>query len=135
MRLNRKGEGGFMGSVLAMMIVVISLTAFLSFLAFSTSQENDRGTEIPADLLNDVYIVSGKIDADLEGRMCYVIERYGYEGMKVILEISDGIYDSSLTVSVGSCDTDRIFSKCGVITVMTDDGRCVPVRYTMAVWS
>ena len=135
MRLNRKGEGGFMESVLAVMVVVISLTAFLSFLALSVSQDHDGDPFIPNDLLDDVRIVGGCIEADLEDRMYCVIERYGYDGMKIILEISDGIYHSSLTQSAGSCDSDRIFSKNGLISVRTDDGRSVPVRYSVAVWS
>jgi Tfp pilus assembly protein PilV len=134
MRLNKKGEGGYMESMLAVMVVVISLTAFLSFLAYSSSQHSEKEAEMPSDILDDVRIINGQIEADIEGKMANAIERYGYEGMRVILSVSDGIYDSKLTVSVGSHDSDVILSKNGSMIVRSDDGRSVAVTYSMAVW-
>ena len=124
-----------MESVLAVMVVVISLTAFLSFLALSMSVTPDKETEIPLDFLDDVRMIGGNIEADIEEEMAIMTERYGYLGMRVRLSISDGIYDSSVTVKVGTFDSDVITTKQGTITVRTDDGRSVPVMYTVAVWT
>jgi len=135
MRMNKKAEGGFMESIVAAIAVVITLTAFLSFLAVSLS--STAATEvkgIPQDLLRDVTIVNGEIEADIEEKMVAVKELNGYEGIRVILSVSDGIYDSELTVSVGKFDSDRIHSQTGTTMVRTDDGRNVPVNYVMAVW-
>jgi len=134
MRPNGKGEGGFMESMLAVMIVVISLTAFLSFLAFSTSHEHEKEADIPADILNGVRIAGGNIEADIEDGMTSTIARYGYKGMKVILSTADPLFDSSLTITEGSCDSDVIRSRGGTIIVRSDEGRSVPVNYSMAVW-
>ncbi|MDR0198291.1 MAG: hypothetical protein LBI08_00925 [Methanomassiliicoccaceae archaeon] len=135
MRLNEKGEGGFTESIVAVMVVVISLTAFLSFLAFSVSHDTERGTEIPLDLLNEVYIVNGNIVADIGPRMVVVAETYGFAGMRVTLTTADSTYDSSLTLNVGHQDTDNIRTVGGTIIVRADDGRSVPVNYWVAVWS
>jgi hypothetical protein len=133
MRLDGKGEGGFMESILAVMIIVITLTAFLSFLAFSTSHHHEREPVVPTDMLDDVRIVNGKIDADIEAAMIDIIERYGYRGMRVTL--TSEIYGSSLTVNVGTNDSETILSKNGTIIIRSDDGRSVPVSYSVAVWS
>jgi len=134
MKLNNKGEGGFMESMAALMIVIISLTAFISFLAFSISQESTTDNEIPLNILNDVRIVNGEIEADIEEKMLVSVETNGYAGMRVILSAA-GIYDSSKTLNVGRQDSDAVNTRAGTIIVRTDDGRSVPVNYTMAVWS
>lgn len=123
-----------MESILAVMVIVITLTVFLSFLAFSTSQHHERETEIPTDIFDDVRIVNGNIKADLENVMIDTIERYGYRGMRIILTAT-GIYDSSITLNVGTNDSDTIRSKNGTIVIRSDDGRSVPVNYSVAVWS
>ncbi|MDR0778881.1 MAG: hypothetical protein LBE48_05555 [Methanomassiliicoccaceae archaeon] len=133
MRLNRRGEGGFIESVIAVMAIIITLTVFLSFLAFSTSQYDEREKEMPMSILDDVKIISGNIEADIEGTMDEIIGRYGYTGMRVILSAAS-IYDSSVTFSAGKNDSDKIISKNGTIIVRSDDGRSVPVNYSMAVW-
>ena len=135
MKLNKKAEGGFMEAVLAVMAVVITLTAFLSFLSISLSDDHEAETEISLNILDDVRIVDGNIEADIEDKMNETVERYGYGGMKVVLSISNGIYDSSLTIGVGEFDSDVAASKNGTVTVRTDDGRTVPVSYSMAVFS
>ncbi|MCL2786645.1 MAG: hypothetical protein FWD81_05460 [Methanomassiliicoccaceae archaeon] len=134
MKLNRKGEGGFMESMLAVMVVVISLTAFLSFLPFSMSVEDYVDHDIRSDILDGVRISGGKIETEIGERIEETMIRYGYEGMTIILSVSDGIYGSEVTFSAGSRDSDNIVSKNGTITVRADDGRSVPVKYSMAVW-
>ena len=135
MRLNKKGEGGFMEAMVAVMAVIITLTAFLSFLALSISYDDEDDPDIPLDLLDHVHIVNGKIEADIEERMDIIINRYGYAGMRVILSTAGSVFDSSLTVNAGITESDIIRSKGGTMIVKADDGRSVPVRYLVAVWS
>ncbi|MDR2865941.1 MAG: hypothetical protein LBV13_00825 [Methanomassiliicoccaceae archaeon] len=133
MKMNSRGEGGLTESVLAVMIVIISLTAFLSFLAFSMSEDQERGKEVPLDFLDDVQIINGAIEADIEEKMEELIRIYGFIGMCVILSTS-GIYDSEVKITTGSTDSDTIISAGGAIAVRSDDGRSVPVNYSVAVW-
>ena len=135
MRLNSRGEGGFTESMVAVMIVVISLTAFVSFLAFSLSPGAERTADVPTDFLNFVHIVNGNIEADIEDRMIASAELYGFAGMRVDLSAADGTYDSVLTLNVGHQDTDVIHTKGGTIVVKDGNGRSVPVNYSVAVWS
>ncbi|MDR0334904.1 MAG: hypothetical protein LBH69_03360 [Methanomassiliicoccaceae archaeon] len=135
MNINKRGEGGFMESMIAVMIVVISLTAFLSFLAFSLSHDTEKATEVPTEFLSGVRIANGNIEADIEDRMIAAAELHGFIGMRVTLSAVDGIYDSKLTLDVGHQDSDVIHTKGGTIVVRTDDGRSVPVNYSVAVWS
>ncbi|MCL2608162.1 MAG: hypothetical protein FWD92_06395 [Methanomassiliicoccaceae archaeon] len=134
MDLSKKGEGGFMESMVAVMIVVISLTAFLSFLSFSTSVQVEKEADIPLDLLDNVCIINGQIEADVEQRMIEITERYGYKGMYLRLSTAGAMYDSELIISVGTCDHGIIRSKGGTIIAGSDGGRSVPVNYSMAVW-
>ena len=136
MKMNSKGEGGFMESMVAVVVVIISLTAFLSFLAFSVSHDSEKEAEIPLEMLSGVRIAGGSIEADgMEERMTAAIERHGYIGMRVILSATDGIFDSKVTFNAGIQDSDIIRSGGGTIIVPADDGRSVPVNYTVAVWS
>jgi hypothetical protein len=136
MMLSKKAEGGFMESIVAVIAVVITLTAFLSFLAVSLSHNDAIERDImPADLLNDVRIVNGTIETDIEQKMIVASELNGYQGMRVILSVADGTYDSSLTVNVGSFDSDIIRSRSGTFIVKSNDGRSVPVNFVMAVWT
>jgi len=134
MDLNKKGEGGFPESVAAVMIVVISLTAFLSLLSFSVSIQIEKEADIPLDMLNPVCIVNGCIEADVEQCMTEMMERYGYLGMRLTLSAAGAMYDSELIVSVGTRDHGDIRSKGGTIIVSSDGGRSVPVNYSVAVW-
>ena len=122
-----------MGAMLAVIVVVISLTAFLSFLALSLSYEHEHEPDVPLDVLGYVRIVDGKIEADIEEKMNETIERYGYEGMTVILVIDDGIYDSSLIVRIGTFFSDNVLCETGTFIVKADNGRSVPVGYSVAV--
>jgi hypothetical protein len=133
MKLNRKGEGGFMESIIAVMVIVISLTAFLSFLAFSVSHEVEREPDVPTEVIGGVRIVSGMIETDAEGNIVGMIERGRYQGMRLTLSVN-GIYNDRVTLSAGSFDSDNIVSRTGSVIAETDGGRRVPVQYSLAVW-
>ena len=136
MKINSKGEGGFMESMAAVAVVVISLTAFLSFLAFSVSHDTEeKENELPLYILDDVRIANGDIEADIEDKMNTAIERYGYTGMRVTLTADDGTICSAVTLNAGHQDSDVIRSRTGTIIIAADNGRSVPVNYAMAVWS
>ena len=124
-----------MESMIAVMVIIITLTAFLSFLSFSMAYVPEKGIDVPLDVLDDVSIVNGKIESDAEEKMLISMERYGFKGMRVILSVADTTYNSTLTLNLGSNDSDIITTKSGTIIVRSDDGRSVPVNYTVAVWS
>jgi len=134
MKFNGRGEGGMIESMMAVMIVMIVLTAFISLLAFSTSYQDEKEIGIPANMFDDVRIVGGGIEAPMEERMADLAERYGYHGVTVILSTADHLYDSEIRITVGSSGTDRIWSVSGTMIVGTDDGRSVPINYSVAVW-
>ena len=120
--------------MMAVMVVIIALTVFLSLLAHSTSYDDGKDISIPANMFNDVRLVGGNIEAPLEDRMNELVERYGYIGITVMLSTADPLYDSEITMTVGSSFADRIWSESGTLIVVTDDGRSVPVKYSMVVW-
>jgi hypothetical protein len=134
MKMNKSGEGGFMESMIALIIVIISLTAFLSLLAFSFSHDTGGEIEMPLNVLDDVRIVNGNIEADIDEKMATALETHGLAGMRVVLSVSDGIYHSEVTFNAGRRDGDLIHTRTGTIMIRSDDGRCVPVGYIMAVW-
>ncbi|MCL2712458.1 MAG: hypothetical protein FWD37_04205 [Methanomassiliicoccaceae archaeon] len=133
MKLNKKGEGGFMESIVAVMVIVISLTAFLSFLAFSTSQSLEKEADVPTELLSGISIVNGSIETDAKEKIMNIMERNSYRGVRFTLSL-DGIYDDSVIFSAGTFDSDVIISRTGSLIAPSDDGRHVPVRYSLAVW-
>jgi len=134
MRRGNKGEGGFIESMMAVLVVIVALTAFLSLLAHSTSYDDEKDISIPVNMFNDIRIVNGNIEAPLEDRMNDLTERFGYRGITVMLSTADPLYDSAIMITVGSSDAERIWSKSGTLIAGTDDGRSVPVKYSMAVW-
>ena len=122
-----------MESIVAVMVIVISLTAFLSFLAFSTTQEIEKEADVPLEILDGIRIVNGSIETDAEERMIIIVERGNYLGIRLTLTMS-GIYNDSVILNVGAFDTDVIISRSGSFIASSDDGRSVPIRYSLAVW-
>ena len=125
---DRKGEGGFAESITIMIVVVISLTAFLAILPAAFS-DNVREERMPVDLLDNISISGSEISfgADIENAMS---ER-GFSAFRIVIKVIGT--DRTYEVSAGSGDQDGMMYRSG--TVMADvDGRRMNAGYEMAVW-
>jgi len=128
MRLNKKGEGGFMESVMVMMIVIISLTLFLAILpsAFNNDKETDT---IPTEFLNDIYVTDSGISCgiDIEETM----KSDGFTAFRLVVRII-GI-DERYELSSGERSSDNMLYTSGTILV-NFGGRTMNAEYELAVW-
>jgi len=128
MKLNCRGEGGFMESVVVMMIVIISLTAFLAILpsAFNNDKE---GETIPTEFLGDISIEDSKIccGTDIEKTM----KDSGFSSFRLMVKTIGigGTYE----LSSGERNSDDMMYTSG--TILVDfEGRTINAEYELAAW-
>ena len=77
MRKDRRGIGGFMGTMVAMMIVTITISAFMAVFAYTNLPE----AEVPGistDFLKDILVIDGEITGIDDSYVVEESERKGY---------------------------------------------------------
>ena len=128
MRLNKKGEGGFVEAIAAVMVVTVALTLFMALLP-SVMNDDANEREIPRDVLNGLYVSEGKLccDSDLKE----TVSAMGYSAMT--LKVWKFGTTDEYTMTSGIPNGDDIVHRSGTMP-MRVDGRTVNVGYEMAVW-
>ena len=129
--MDRKGIGGFMEAMMAMMAVTITLTAFMGILAYADISTD--GTDIDTSFLDGLRIMDGKIYGINEDAIISSISTYDVSGIQVNIDtIGDILYDS-LKIRYGT-ETSMNRFKEGTVTLDSDDGRRVLAHYEVVVW-
>jgi len=128
MRLNKKGEGGFMESIVVMMVVIVALTAFLAILPSAFNDDKDQDT-IPTGFLNGISIEDSEIccSTDIEKTM----RDGGFSAMRLVI-ITIGI-DGTYELFFGERNSDDMTYTSGTILIDAG-GRKINAEYNLAVW-
>ena len=95
MRKDRKGVGGFMETMVAMMIVTIVISMFMTTFAYNNMQQEET-YNISTDFLNGLSISEGRIiglDPDYTVKES---ERMGYHSMTIHIHVAGTIHDIDL---------------------------------------
>ncbi len=136
MKLNRKGEGGFMEAMIAVMVVTLSLTAFMGVLSYNVLTDSPEETvvEEPAleflDLLSikDKKIV-GDLDEEMEGLA------FGYSAVKIKVVAIGNVSIESLDKTYGEKTDNIVRSDVGSVLLNADDGRTLLCSYEVIIWN
>ena len=130
--MNKKGIGGFMESMFAMMTVMVALTAFLMIIAYTDTTVDDR--EVNVSFLDELYVSNGKICGLKESSLFILMEKERSKGMDVRLDVIGDVMNDSLEYHCGE-RTDHPMGRTGTVSLDSDDGRTLLARYEVVYWS
>lgn len=131
MRKDRRGIGGFMETMVAMMIVTITISAFMAVFAYTNLPE----AEVPGistDFLKDILVIDGEITGIDDSYVVEESERKGYRSMTVCIRSTGDLYDLELNIGTPTYGCDQIIEN-GIFMLEHDDGsRCAAVYEVVA---
>lgn len=129
--MDKKGIGGFMEAMLAMMAVTVTITAFIGVLAYAHAEPQER--DIDTSFLSGLRIEDGRIcNLDEDAITSYVL-RIDASGITVKVEIVGDALSDSLRFTYGK-ETGHTSFKEGTLTLDSDDGRRLLAHYEVVVW-
>jgi hypothetical protein len=128
MRMNRKGEGGFMEAAAVTMAVVVSLSAFLAVLP-SAFDGDVKDETIPSGFLDGISVTDSGISfgTDIERTM----SDGGFSAIRLTVRVIGT--DRTYEFSSGDRSSDNMSYHSGTVLVSAD-GRKVNAEYELAVW-
>ena len=129
---DRKGVGGFMEAMVAMMIVLIAVTVFIGLFAYHQLPENDS-VSIDTSYL-EFSIVDGRISGDITEEMQETCIKYDLKGIRVDISPVGNLFDDSKRFTYGSTDSDNITSEKGTLRLYGNDGSSVLATYEVVYW-
>ncbi|MCL2032596.1 MAG: hypothetical protein FWG96_04955 [Methanomassiliicoccaceae archaeon] len=133
MRFNKRGELGFPEAMMAVMIVTLSLTAYLGLFALNAAN-NESGAAVHVDhrIFDNLVLNNGEVAGDIEMQLVSEAERHGYRGISVICEVPGGLGFKGMSVRIGDMDG-MISSERFLFQLRSADGRIVPAVIEVAV--
>jgi len=132
MDFDRKGDIGFMEAMMSMMVVILTLTAFIGAFSIHMAHENAQRTIFEEDF-QDSFSISGKgIVGDPTEAIIRMMEFEGFKGIVVRCSVPgmDSIPDRMF--SAGEV-TKSIESTKRLVTLGGDDGRSIPAIIEVAI--
>ncbi len=132
MRMDRKAEGSFAETMVAMMVVTIALTVFMTVFAYSL-QSDDREQPISTDFTESLRIVDGDIVGIDESYVDEECTRRGYSSMVITIETAGDFNHASLLLGNPS-DSDFTYVS-GMTEIPCDDGSVVAARYEVVAFA
>lgn len=132
MKMNRKAEGSFAETMIAMMVVTIALTAFMGVFAYSCCHNDGPDTRISTDFVKDLRIEGGEIVGVDQSYIDDECTRKGYASMVITVETAGSVNHCSLRIGTGS-DSDYSFVR-GTIDLPCDDGTVVIANYEVVAF-
>ena len=131
---DKRGEGGFMEAMLALMMVTIALTAFLSMLAYCEIGGSDDEISLDTDFIEDAQLIDGKIVIEADDRLDRFVDMNGLNGARLSIRIAGTLSDASLIRSSGTEDGDNVSAINGTFPIGSDDGRVFVASYEVVYW-
>ena len=132
MRMDRKAEGSFAETMMAMMIVTVALTVFMTVFAYSLNTE-DREQPISTDFTHSLRYEDGEIIGIDESYVEEECTRRGYSSMVIRIEIAGSMNSASLLLGSLS-ESDFSFVR-GTVCIPCDDGTTVAANYEVVAFA
>jgi len=131
---NDKRGSGMLESMVAMMVVIIALTAFMGM--FCYYQMNDEyANENDFEFVKKLEIRDGKITGDVQEDLAYLVESNCYSKVELKVNVVGDVNCSEFTDSFGEIVTDNVDSFKGTFNIASDDGRSLLANYEVIIWS
>ena len=131
---NRKGEGGFLEAIVALMIVSIALTGFLGLLSYSELGKMDDSVHLDTGFIEELELYDGRITGETDGQMLRFIEKNGLNGAELKVYVAGGLSNASLDNIYGIDDGNNAASFMGTFSIPSDDGRVFVASYEVIYW-
>ena len=131
MRKDRRGIGGFMETMMAMMIVTIAISAFMTVFTY-TNLEQSEPAEISTDFLDGLSIRNDRIvglDKDYPEKESL---RKGYDSMTVCIRTVGSIHDYQLELGRPTNSSDQIIKNGNIILTSESGERYAAVYEVIA---
>ena len=132
MRMDKRAEGSFAETMMAMMVVTVALTVFMSVFAYSLSTD-DGEQRISTDFLDSLRVEDGEITGVDESYVQEECVRKGYASMVIRIETAGDINKASLSLGESS-DSDFTFVR-GTAAIPCDDGTTVLASYEVVAFA
>ena len=131
---DRKGEGGFMEAITALMVVSVALTAFMGLLAYSEiGDKNDRIT-LDTEFIEDMELRDGRLCGETHQQLERFVDSNGLNGARLNVSVAGPLSNASLTDNAGIEDGDNIATINGSFPLDSDDGRRFVASYEVVYW-
>lgn len=130
---DRKGLGGFMEAMVAMMIVTIAMTSFISLIAYNELPTSNDDVMIDTSYLR-FTVVDNKITGDIQDQMELSCEKYGLIGINVDVKLIGPLFDDEKRYQCGITDSENNRVKNGTLRLSCDDGSIVLASYKVTQW-
>lgn len=138
MRMNGRGDIGFMEAMSAAMVVTLVLTAFVGAFSLHTAENEYRSAGLDTERFeSSIYIADGNLAGDITDELEKQLERTGIKGATVRFAPAPG-YGGTLSVSgtlffeagekTGNVSTER------KLVSVSGDGITVPVNMEVMTW-
>ena len=131
---NKRGEGGFMEALVALMMVTIALTAFLGILAYSEIGSSDDEMTLDTGFIEKLRLVDGDITGETDRQLELFIEKNGLNGTRLTVEVAGTLSDSSMVRDYGTCEGNNVGTMTGTFSIDSDDGRVFAASYEVVYW-
>ena len=130
---DRKGIGGYMESLVALMAVTVMLTSFLGMLSYSELGKERNNIELDTDFIEDLKLENGKITGNTDSLIRF-IEKYDLNGARLTVNVTGNLCDASLNKTYGTTDGNNADCRNGTFPISSDDGRTFVASYEVVFW-
>lgn len=133
MRFDKRGDLGFPEAIFAVMIVTLSLTAFIGIMAITVADDTDeQAIMIDRRIFEKLSVEDGIIIGDIENDIVSAAERYGYGGIGIRCSVPGDLGLDDVSFYIGELNGDIISEKC-IVLLSSNDGRAIPAIVEMMI--
>lgn len=122
-----------MEAMVAMMIVTIAMTSFISLIAYNELPTSNDDVMIDTSYLR-FTVVDNKITGDIQDQMELSCEKYGLLGINVDVRLIGPLFDDEKRYQCGITDSENNRVKNGTLRLSCDDGSIVLASYKVTQW-
>jgi len=122
-----------MEAMVAMMIVTIAMTSFISLIAYNELPTFNDDVMIDTSYLR-FTVVDNKITGDIQDQMELSCEKYGLLGINVDVKLIGPLFNDEKRYQCGITDSENNRVKNGTLRLSCDDGSIILASYKVTQW-
>lgn len=122
-----------MEAMVAMMIVTIAMTSFISLIAYNELPTFNDDVMIDTSYLR-FTVVDNKITGDIQDQMELYCEKYGLLGINVDVKLIGPLFNDEKRYQCGITDSENNRVKNGTLRLSCDDGSIILASYKVTQW-
>lgn len=122
-----------MEAMVAMMIVTIAMTSFISLIAYNELPTFNDDVMIDTSYLR-FTVVDNKNTGDIQDQMELSCEKYGLLGINVDVRLIGPLFNDEKRYQCGITDSENNRVKNGTLRLSCDDGSIVLASYKVTQW-